>query len=94
LLGVACLSLGAGAGAQSTRAGSEYLVDRWEMEQGLPENFVNAIAQTPDGYLWCGTPRGLARFDGARFKIFDRANTPALGSAFIIQLLVDGRGTL
>lgn len=71
-----------------------YLVDLWQMEEGLPENIVNAIAQTPDGYLWCGTTHGLARFDGVRFTVFNRANAPALGSGRIRQLLVDRKGAL
>lgn len=64
------------------------------MEQGLPENIVNAIVQTPDGYLWCGTTRGLARFDGVRFQVFNQTDSPALGNAHIYQLLVDHRGAL
>ncbi len=64
------------------------------MEQGLPENIVNAIAQTPDGYLWCGTTHGLARFDGVHFKVFNGRNAPALGSSRIRQLFVDRQGAL
>ena len=48
-----------------------YLVDVWQTERGLPQNIVNAIAQTQDGYIWCGTTHGLARFDGIRFKVFN-----------------------
>ena len=36
----------------------------WTTEDGLPDNGVRAIAQTPDGYLWIGTLNGLARRDG------------------------------
>ena len=50
----------------------------WQIEQGLPQNTVNAVAQTPDGYLWLGTAEGLVRFDGVRFVVFDRRNTPAI----------------
>lgn len=82
------------AGAQDSAPEQSYLIDVWQMEQGLPENIVNAIAQTPDGYLWCGTPRGLARFDGVRFKVFNIENTPALGAGQILQLLVDRQGSL
>jgi signal transduction histidine kinase/ligand-binding sensor domain-containing protein len=42
----------------------------WGMEEGLPQNSVHAIAQTPDGFLWVATEGGLARFDGVGFKIF------------------------
>lgn len=53
-------------------------VDAWRVEQGLPENDVRALCQTSDGYLWAGTPTGLARFDGNRFVVFDERNTPVL----------------
>ncbi len=43
----------------------------WQMEDGLPHNIVQAIAQTADGYLFVGTREGLARFDGFRFERID-----------------------
>ena len=49
------------------------------LEEGLPQNTVLSLAHTPDGYIWMGTYEGLVRFDGLRFVIFDRRNTPALG---------------
>src|SRR5688572_20989215 len=64
-----------GALSQST---PEYIIDVWQTEDGLPQNSVNAIAQTPDGYLWLATFNGLARFDGVAFKVFDPQNTPEL----------------
>ncbi len=63
-------------------------------ENGLPDNSITAIAQTPDGYLWVGTYNGLARFDGVRFVTFDPANTPELTHARIRKLFVDSQGTL
>ncbi len=56
----------------------------WQNAQGLPQNSVLAIAQTPDRYLWLGTEEGLVRFDGMRFTSFDKSraglqnNTQAL----------------
>src|SRR5271155_2936459 len=46
----------------------EWLAQSWHNEEGLPDNSVAGVAQTPDGYLWIGTPTGLARFDGLRFE--------------------------
>jgi signal transduction histidine kinase/ligand-binding sensor domain-containing protein len=66
----------------------------WNTENGLPQNTVNNIVQTPDGYLWLGTFDGLARFDGARFKIFKKSNTPALPMNRILSLAVDASGRL
>ena len=37
------------------------------VEDGLPDNEVNAITQTRNGFLWVGTDAGLARFDGEHF---------------------------
>ena len=66
----------------------------WLSENGLPQNTVQAIAQTPDGYIWIGTQEGLARFDGVKFEIFDKQNTPALKSNDIRSLLAAQDGAL
>jgi len=65
----------------------------WTTEQGLPQNFVTAITQTPDGFLWVGTNGGLARFDGLRFRTFVQDGPPALRHS-VSQLVVDEEGTL
>jgi signal transduction histidine kinase/streptogramin lyase len=44
-----------------------FLFRSWQQEQGLPENYVRALAQTRDGYVWVGTDEGVSRFDGASF---------------------------
>jgi len=49
---------------------STWSVRVWQMDNGLPDNSITGIAQTPDGYLWVATESGLARFDGARFQDF------------------------
>ena len=71
-----------------------YRAHTWQTDQGLPHNVVQAIAQTPDGYLWAGTPAGLARFDGVRFVVFDSKNTTALADSHITSLCVDAQGSL
>ncbi len=73
---------------------SPFLVTRWTTENGLPQNSVTSIAQTPDGYLWLGTFGGLARFDGVRFTTFNSGNTPALISNRISTLHVGRDGSL
>jgi signal transduction histidine kinase/ligand-binding sensor domain-containing protein len=73
---------------------SDYSIDVWQTEQGLPQDSVTAIVQTRDGYLWLGTYNGLVRFDGARFKVFDTRNTPEFGDSRITSLLEDADGTL
>jgi len=53
---------------------------------------VQSIAQTSDHNLWIGTTGGLVRFDGTRFGIFERENTPELSvnSIFCLQAASDG----
>jgi signal transduction histidine kinase/ligand-binding sensor domain-containing protein/DNA-binding response OmpR family regulator/HPt (histidine-containing phosphotransfer) domain-containing protein len=73
---------------------SHATLDAWEARQGLPQNTVQAIAQTPDGYLWIGTQEGLVRFDGTQFSLFDRRSTPELTTNSVVALLADLDGTL
>jgi signal transduction histidine kinase/ligand-binding sensor domain-containing protein len=59
---------------------------------GLPQNSIQALLQTRDGYLWMSTLDGLVRFDGLRFRIFNRQNTPALTTnGFSFFALVEDR---
>jgi diguanylate cyclase (GGDEF)-like protein len=64
--------LGAGS------AGAQYRFDVWTTDNGLPQNGVRAIAQTPDGYLWFTTFDGLVRFDGVHFTTFGTGNTKGI----------------
>ena len=66
----------------------------WQTDDGLPQNTVNCIVQTRDGYIWMGTEGGLARWDGERFAVFNRSTTPALRSDSIRALLQDDSGVL
>ena len=50
----------------------------WVMENGLPQNTVQTLLQTRDGFVWLGTEVGLVRFDGSAFQVFDRTSNPAL----------------
>jgi ligand-binding sensor domain-containing protein/signal transduction histidine kinase len=72
----------------------EYSHRIWRAEDGLPRNRIQAIDQTPDGYLWIGTSGGLARFDGVRFVVFDSSNTPALHDESITSLWPAHDGSL
>jgi signal transduction histidine kinase/ligand-binding sensor domain-containing protein len=76
------------------RALTQYLVDHWTTRDGLPRNTVQAVAQTPDGFLWVGTEGGLVRFDGVRFVAFDPPEAPALRGADVFALMAGRDGSL
>src|SRR5271165_1825352 len=44
----------------------QYAHTPWTIRQGFVKGDIQALAQTPDGYLWLGTGFGLLRFDGIR----------------------------
>lgn len=73
---------------------SQYVHDSWQVEDGLPSNFIPAVMQSKTGYLWLGTWQGLVRFDGVRFTVFDRNNAPAMRSHQILSVGEDKTGAL
>jgi signal transduction histidine kinase/ligand-binding sensor domain-containing protein len=85
------LSAIAGAAEQSD---SPFIVDVWSNKEGLPQSSVISVIQTKDGYLWLGTQRGLVRFDGIHFTVFNEGNTLGLNSDTIITLFEDSQTNL
>ena len=80
--------LSAGA-LEADKPFSDYVVDSWDVKQGLPQISVLAMTQDADGYLWFGTQGGLARFDGVRFRRYNPRDT--LGVNSNIQALLADR---
>lgn len=91
-----CLLLcgGAAAGLDPSKDFDHYTLDRWSVEEGLPQITVLAIVQSQEGYLYMGTYEGLARFDGVQFTVFDKDSTPAFKNNNVLALLEDRRGRL
>ena len=76
------------------RAGAQSRFDHWTAQNGLPQNSVRAVMQTRDGYLWFTTFDGLVRFDGVRFTVFNKSNSPGLPSNRFVRLFEDRFGDL
>ena len=58
---------------------SHYIIDQWSIDNSnIPQDSILSMIQTRDGYLWVGTYEGLSRFDGLRFTVFDKSNTPEM----------------
>jgi signal transduction histidine kinase/ligand-binding sensor domain-containing protein len=75
-------------------ASPKFVVEGWQMQDGLPSDNIRNVVQTRDGYLWVATFHGLARFDGVEFKVSHLANTPALRNNLINRLYEDRDGRL
>ena len=73
---------------------SQYAHTAWRVRDGFTQGYVNAIAQTPDGYLWLATELGLVRFDGVRPVPWRPPAGQQLPDSFIGDLLVSRDGTL
>ncbi|MBV8483744.1 MAG: hypothetical protein JO077_12875, partial [Verrucomicrobia bacterium] len=41
----------------------------WNQQNGLLEDSILGLGQTPDGFLWIASEEGLVRFDGAEFFV-------------------------
>ncbi|HEV2606583.1 MAG TPA: two-component regulator propeller domain-containing protein [Xanthomonadaceae bacterium] len=68
--------------------------ESWTQRAGLPNDQVNALAQSNDGYLWIGTPDGLARFNGNEFAYNDRGSVPELHDNDIRHLAIGRENSL
>jgi ligand-binding sensor domain-containing protein/signal transduction histidine kinase len=86
--------LSAHAAPARDTAASEYSIQAWQTEDGLPQNLVTAVIQSQEGYLWFGTYHGLVRFDGVSFRVFDAVNTAGLRNSRVTSLFEDDTGTI
>jgi ligand-binding sensor domain-containing protein/signal transduction histidine kinase len=81
-------------GAELALEDSQYWARTWQTDDGLPRNTINCLAQTPDGYLWLGTPFGVIRFDGVTFTRMERDFHPGFTRARSRVLYTDAQGRL
>jgi ligand-binding sensor domain-containing protein len=73
---------------------SQYIQDHWDSEKGFNGGAISALAQTSDGYLWIGTEKGLIRFDGLAFRLFQQATPSSFPIGAVQALRADGQGNL
>lgn len=90
-----CVGLAATELPAGTNVTSWLKVSR-SSNDGLPNNTVGGLAQTPDGFLWLGMPppSGLARFDGVQFEEFAMTNLIAPPNRGILTMTSGRDGAL
>lgn len=72
----------------------DYVVRSWRREHGLPDSRVLSLLCDRQGFLWVGTRRGVARFDGERFATWSRSTRPAFVDEQCNALAQDRDGTI
>lgn len=64
----------------------------WRIQDGLPEDTVQSIEQSGDGYLWIGTTGGLVHFKDGVFRAYSEAT--GLTNSFVRSLMEDDQGRI
>src|SRR6056297_1305629 len=80
--------------AQTRIPHSQFVIERWSVNDGLPVNNVLKLHQSSDGYLWMATLDGLVRFDGMKFKVYQTINYPDLPTNRFVKLIEGPDGSL
>lgn len=62
------------------QSSASYSIRHFTNDNGLPQNSIKCMEMDRNGYLWLGTEAGLVRFDGSKFRLYDRSQYPVLYS--------------
>lgn len=74
---------------------ADFNVRHYTTENGLPQDMVRGIAKDEYGFIWLATQLGLVRFDGQRFRLYDKNATGTTSSRIHnIRLSLDGKKLL
>jgi ligand-binding sensor domain-containing protein len=73
---------------------TNYVVETWNSENGLPQNTIMRIFQARDGFLWIATFNGLLRYDGQEFKLYNTSGTPGMANNSVKHIVQDNKGVL
>ncbi len=76
------------------RALAQYLRDTWGPEQGFPGGPVYGLTQSADGYLWIAAEKGLVRFDGLRFRLFEPSGATSATGPTVLGVAAAPDGSL
>src|SRR4051812_8831138 len=72
----------------------DFVIQSWDRREGGPATVINTIDRAPNGYLWLATQKGLVRFDGEQFKLFDARANPELGTNWVRSVVAAPNGGL
>ncbi|MFO8022458.1 MAG: two-component regulator propeller domain-containing protein, partial [Perlabentimonas sp.] len=73
---------------------SQYPIESWSMDEGLPSDMTIKILQDSVGYIWLATYKGIAQFDGVNFTNYNHTSSEAIKSVTIQDITYDKYGNL
>jgi len=89
------LSVNVPASAQipQTQSGSRIVFDRLNVEDGLSYPGINDMTQDEQGFIWIATSRGLNRYDGYNFRVYqhDRSDPTSISANHTEVVLQDNQ---
>ncbi|MCX8159293.1 MAG: two component regulator propeller domain-containing protein, partial [Candidatus Pacearchaeota archaeon] len=59
----------------------------------MPDNDVHALAIDAQGNRWIGTWRGLAKFDGTNWIVYNTSNS-GLPNNYVFAIEIDAQGNM
>jgi len=69
-------------------------MDQWTGEDGLISNNLTSVFQSSDKFIWVTNFNGLLRFDGVKFKFFDKEAIPSLSTSSFYGTFEDSKGNI
>ena len=81
---------------QGQISNSRIKFEQLSVRDGLPDNTISCILQDQKGFMWFGTYKGVARFDGYDFEIFqyDESNPNSLQGNLVSAMEQDHLGRI
>lgn len=62
----------------------EFIYENFTIDDGLPSSECYDVIQDEKGYIWVATDKGIAKYNGQEFKVFDQDN--GLKSSVVFRL--------
>jgi len=63
----------------STNLTGQYKDQWFNTDNGLPQNSINDILKDKYGFIWISTEKGIVRYDGNQFKLYDGSPISNMG---------------
>ncbi|MFC4871060.1 two-component regulator propeller domain-containing protein [Negadavirga shengliensis] len=89
------VALLAGIVLHAQGADKKIYFEHLDMKEGLSDNTVYCILQDKQGFIWFGTKRGLSRYDGRTFRLFNKEmGKDGIGKNMVYTLSEDRGGKI